>query len=164
MEVVRVVEGGDRVTSCIDSEGNVVVSTVYKTVMKESLEEKEGEKEWEEMEEVDTAKEVWVAEGEARKENLVLPGGREATALYQVPSLFRSNIVATNQEGRLERLLRQEDYRRRHSLFTDVTTFQTSDVTNNLSSRIQLNELQVLKDLLESLLMEKPDEPLEGMR
>ena len=61
-------------------------------------------------------------------------------------------------------MLRQEDYRRRHSLFTDVTTFQTSDVTNNLSSRIQLNELQVLKDLLESLLMEKPDEPLEGMR
>ena len=102
LEVVRVAERGDRVTSCIDSEGNVVVSTVYKTAMKESLEEKEGDKEWEEKEEVDTAKEVWVAEGEARKENLVLPGGREATALYQVPSLFRSKIsqYCCHQPGR----------------------------------------------------------------
>ena len=90
VEVVRRVEGGDKVTSCIDSEGNVVVATVYKReemVNEESAEEKEGKefgaKENEE-EDNEEKKEVWVVEGEARRENLVLPGGREATALYQV--------------------------------------------------------------------------------
>ena len=97
MEVVRRVEGGDKVTSCIDSEGNVVVATVYKReemVNEEcSAEEKErkefGEKENEE-EDNEEKKEVWVVEGEASRENLVLPGGREATALYQVAASLLS--------------------------------------------------------------------------
>ena len=96
LEVVRMVEGGDKVTSCIDSEGNVVVSTVYKAVAKESLEEEEGGKE---KEEADTEKEVWVAEGEARMESLALPGGREATALYQVPDSIP--ICILDQAARL---------------------------------------------------------------
>ena len=90
LEVERMVDGGEKVISCIDSEGNVVVARVYKreeTVEKESeqqkeeFERKENEKE---VIEEDEEKEVWVGEGESRSENLVLPGGREATALYQV--------------------------------------------------------------------------------
>ena len=94
-------EGGEKVVSCIDSEGNVVVTTIYRmpsveekddkefvaadkeqVVAKEMDKEKEEEKEEEKEKEVE--KEVWVAEGEARRESLVLPGGREAIALYQV--------------------------------------------------------------------------------
>ena len=85
--------------SCIDSEGNVVVTTVYRMPSEEDKDDKEfvaadeeqgvvkemdkGKEEVEE-EEKQVEKEVWVAEGEARRESLVLPGGREATALYQV--------------------------------------------------------------------------------
>ena len=101
LEVERRLEGGEKVVSCIDSEGNVVVTTVYRIpiekekddkefvaadeeqgVVKEMDKEKEEEKEEEKEKEVE--KEVWVAEGEARRESLVLPGGREAIALYQV--------------------------------------------------------------------------------
>ena len=67
------VEGGEKVTTCIDSEANVVVVTVEKTGRKEGLEEKEEEKK-EKEEEATDEKEVWVAEGEARRESLVLPG------------------------------------------------------------------------------------------
>ena len=86
--------------SCIDSEGNVVVTTIYRMPSEEEKDDKEfvaadkeqgvtkgmdKEKEEEEKEkEKEVEKEVWVAEGEARRESLVLPGGREATALYQV--------------------------------------------------------------------------------
>ena len=92
-------EGKDKVVSCIDSEGNVVVTTVYRIPSEEDKDDKEfvaaneeqgvvkemdkGKEEVEE-EEKQVEKEVWVAEGEARRESLVLPGGREATALYQV--------------------------------------------------------------------------------
>ena len=98
LEVERMVDGGDNGISCIDSEGNVVVATVYKReemAEKESEQHREEENEFERKEkekediEEDEEKEVWVAEGEPRRENLVLPGGREATALYQVlPILF----------------------------------------------------------------------------
>ena len=98
LEVERMVDGGDNVISCIDSEGNVVVATVYKReemVEKESEQHREEENEFERKEnekediEEDAEKDVWGAEGEPSKENLVLPGGREATALYQVlPILF----------------------------------------------------------------------------
>ena len=108
LEVERMVDGGDNVISCIDSEGNVVVATVYKreeTVVKESEEQKEGKEfEVKENEEEYTEKEVWVGEGEARRENLVLPGGREATALYQVaaPILFHPDkiLIICNEDGR----------------------------------------------------------------
>ena len=83
--------------SCIDSEGNVVVTTICRMPSEEEKDDKEfvaadGEqgvvkemdKEKEEEKEEEKEKEVWVAEGEARRETLVLPGGREATALYQV--------------------------------------------------------------------------------
>ena len=92
-------EGGEKVVSCIDSEGNVVVTTIYREAIEKEKDDKEfvaadeeqgvvkemdkGKEEVEE-EEKEVEKEVWVAEGEARRESLVLPGGREATALYQV--------------------------------------------------------------------------------
>jgi hypothetical protein len=93
---VRRQEGAQVVTSSLDCRGNVLVSAV-ETAKQESeersvedddvevnseIQEEVETKEWEEEEE---AEEVWVADGEVRREVLALPGGREALALYQVP-------------------------------------------------------------------------------
>ena len=47
LEVERMVDGGDKVISCIDSEGNVVVATVYKREEKETEQHREEENEFE---------------------------------------------------------------------------------------------------------------------
>ena len=97
LEVVRMLEGGCKMTSCLDSDGNVVVATVYRIEGKPG-EEKDEDKEGKELEDqddndkdiklenevVEVEKEVWVSEGSPRKESIALPGGKEATALYQV--------------------------------------------------------------------------------
>ena len=94
MEVVRR-EGTTSTTTCLDFEGRVLTSTVVQEDEVKGEEEEErqegdveglcGEDERKELGE----REVWVADGEMRRERMVMPGGREAVALYQVsaPSL-----------------------------------------------------------------------------
>ena len=95
-------------TTCLDCEGNVLVSSVARVEVQDTVEKEgkekgreearvseaeEGEQpdiQVEEEEEGREEDEVWVAEGEARREQLVLPGSRESTALYQVIKLSLS--------------------------------------------------------------------------
>ena len=93
MEVVRR-EGATSTTTCLDFEGRVLTSTVVQEEGKGEEEEERQEGDVEGICGEDARKElgereVWVADGEMRRERMVMPGGREAVALYQVsaPSL-----------------------------------------------------------------------------
>jgi hypothetical protein len=117
------------VTTCLDCDGNILVSTVgrlqeregrgereeredvetktfleLENMVQKEEEESHGEVEEKIVEEVDCEhaddkevepdddldenEEVWVADGEVRRERLVLPGSRESIALYQVNVLY----------------------------------------------------------------------------